>query len=76
MIATGLLVLIIRIARAEKVSVVDSDVYPDEEEDTFIREPFVVKFSSDIIAGIDDFVIVADVDYRSCRSCALVERPD
>ena len=59
MIATGLLVLIIRIARAEKVSVVDSDVYPDEEEDTFIREPFVVKFSSDIIAGIDDFVIVA-----------------
>jgi len=45
--------------RAEKVSVVDSDVYPDEEEDTFIREPFVVKFSSDIIAGIDDFVIVA-----------------
>ena len=47
------------IVRAERVSVVDSDVYPDQEEDTFIREPFVVKFSSDVISGIDNFVIIA-----------------
>ena len=38
---------------------VDSDVYPDQEEDNFIREPFVVKFSSDVISGIDNFVIIA-----------------
>ena len=41
------------------MSVVDSDVYPDQEEDTFIREPFVVKFSSDVISGLDHFVIIA-----------------
>ena len=38
---------------------VDSDVYPDEKEDTFIREPFVVKFSSDVTSGLDQFVIIA-----------------
>ena len=54
-----MLVIILLIVRAERVSVVDSAVYPDDEEDTFIREPFVVKFSSDVIAGIDNFVIIA-----------------
>ena len=37
----------------------DSDVYPDEEQDTFIREPFVVKFSSGAVSDIDQFVIIA-----------------
>ena len=53
------MVLIILTVRPERVAVVDSDVYPDQEEDTFIREPFVVKFSSDVISGLEHFVIVA-----------------
>ena len=44
--------------RAERVDVLDSDVFPDEAKDTFIREPFVVKFSSDAVS-IDNFVIIA-----------------
>ena len=58
-IITWLLVIIILIVRAERVSVVDSAVYPDEEKDTFMREPFVLKFSSEVIAGLDNFVIIA-----------------
>ena len=45
--------------RSERVTVVESDVYPDQAEDNFIREPFVVKFSSDVISGLDHFVIIA-----------------
>ena len=54
-----MVVIITLSVRAERVSVVDSDVFPDEKEDTFIREPFVVKFSSDVISGLEHFVIVA-----------------
>ena len=44
--------------RSAKLKVSDSCIYPDPG-DLFIREPFIVKFSTKAIANTDSFVIIA-----------------
>jgi len=46
------------IFRSSKVSVTDSCVYPDPG-DVFIREPFIVRFSSNVVENIESFTLIA-----------------
>ena len=46
------------IYRSTKLSVEESCIYPDPG-DIFIREPFIVKFSTDAVNGINGFTIIS-----------------